>query len=312
MKSGSVHRAEYEDRLHRTVEYIDAHLDETITLARLAQVACFSAFHFHRIFAAHMGETLGTYLTRRRVEQAALRLASQPRISVLSVALGVGFGSAEAFTHAFKKHFGCAPSQWKKQRPAIWRKKSNLSQTKSKLDQAKDRGKRYGWSMNKKSTSAPPFQVAVKSRPTVRVAYLRYQGPFGDPLGRFWQREVYPWMAANNLLGAPRYGISHDDPLITEKNKCRYDAGVEVDQNYVPSQNAHVTTIPGGLYASTQFRGTSNEVPVAWEQILREWLPASGYQLDARNCFEYYPPDGEFDEKTGAFTCELCIPIAKL
>jgi AraC family transcriptional regulator len=54
------------------------------------------------------------------------------------------------------------------------------------------------------------------------------------------------------------------------------------------------------------------EIPQTWERILREWLPASGYQLDARSCFEYYAPDGEYDEKTGVFTCELCIPIAKL
>lgn len=312
MKPGGAHRTEYETRLHRAMAYIDEHLDEPITLGRLAQVACFSAFHFHRIFSAHVGETLGAYLTRRRVEQAAARLASQPRISVLSVAVGVGFGSAEAFTHAFKKHFGCAPSHWKTKRPVGWPRKSNLGQTKSKLDQAKRRKTRYGRTMNKKSTSSPPFQVEVKSRPSVRVAYLRYQGPFGEPVGRFWQKEVYPWLASNNLLGAPRYGISHDDPQITEKNKCRYDAGVEVGKDYVPSQNAHVTTLPGGLYASTQFKGTSSEIPLAWEQILREWLPASGYQLDARNCFEYYPPDGEFDEKTGVFTCELCIPIAKL
>lgn len=311
MKAGTAHRAEYEKRLHRAIEYIDIHLAEQITLARLAQVACFSAFHFHRIFAAHVGETLGVYLTRRRVEQAAARLASQPRIGVLEIALSVGFGSAEAFTHAFKKHFGCAPSHWKKQPPGRI-KKSNLSQTKSSLNQEKRRRNGYARIMNKKSTSSPPFQVEIKTRPSVRVAYLRYQGPFGEPVGRFWQKEVYPWLASNNLLGAARYGISHDDPQITQKNKCRYDAGVEVGPDFVPSQNAHVTTLPGGLYASTQFKGTSNEIPLAWEQILREWLPASGYQLDARNCFEYYPPDGEFDEKTGVFTCELCIPIAKL
>src|SRR5438067_1970067 len=114
MKSSTAHRAEYENRLHRAIEYIDVHLAERITLA---QVACFSAFNFHRILASHPGETLGVYLTRRRVEQAAARLASQPRISVLRVALGVGFGSAEAFTRAFKKHFGCAPSDWKKRLP---------------------------------------------------------------------------------------------------------------------------------------------------------------------------------------------------
>jgi AraC family transcriptional regulator len=157
-----------------------------------------------------------------------------------------------------------------------------------------------------------PLRVAVKTRAPVHIAYLRYQGPYGAPLGAFWQKEVYPWMVANNLLGAARYGISRDDPQTTEKAKCRYDAGVEVGSDFVPSQNAQIGTVAGGLYACSAFKGTSSEIPYHWERVLREWLPASGYQLDARPCFEYYSPDGEYDEKTGAFTCELCVPLAKL
>ena len=304
------HRAAYERRLHQVLAYIDAHLDEPIDLARLARVANFSAFHFHRIFSAHIGETLGIYLTRRRVEQAAARLASQPRLRILDVALGVGFGSSEAFTRAFKKHFGSTPSQWKTRRPGRWYEESKIRQVKSRLNQAKRPPKAYASAMAHIKLS--PLHVTVATRPAVRLAYLRYQGPFGEPIGRFWQEEVYPWMVAHALLGAPRYGVSQDDPQVTAKTKCRYDAGVEVGKDFVPSQNAQIATLPGGLYACTKFKGQSAEIPETWERILREWLPASGYQLDARPCFEYYPPDGDYDEKTGAFSCELCSPIAKL
>jgi AraC family transcriptional regulator len=161
-------------------------------------------------------------------------------------------------------------------------------------------------------TKSSPLQVAVTTRPSARVAYLRYQGLFGEPIGRFWGETVYPWMIANNLLGAPRYGISHDDPLVTATSKCRYDAGVEVGDDFVPSQGAQITTLPAGKYACTKFKCTAAEILHVWDRILREWLPASGYQLDSRPSYEYYAPDGECDEETGAFTCELCIPIAKL
>src|SRR5580704_4706636 len=137
MRSSLAHRAEYERRLHRVFAHIDTHLDEPIDLARLARVANFSVFHLHRLFSAHVGETLGSYLTRRRVEQAATRLASQPLLRVLDVALAVGFGSAEAFTRAFKKHFGCAPSQWRTRPAARWHKKGKIGQVKSRLGQAK-------------------------------------------------------------------------------------------------------------------------------------------------------------------------------
>jgi AraC family transcriptional regulator len=88
--------------MHRVVEYIDRQLDQPLDLDTLAEVAHFSSFHFHRLFSAWMGETLGDYLRRRRVEVAAMRLAAQPRSTVLNIAAFVGdFGSMKRFTRAF-------------------------------------------------------------------------------------------------------------------------------------------------------------------------------------------------------------------
>lgn len=61
---------------HRGVETIDRQLDQALDLVTLAAVAHFSPFRFHRLFAAWMGEKLGDYLRRRRVEVAAMRLVS--------------------------------------------------------------------------------------------------------------------------------------------------------------------------------------------------------------------------------------------
>ncbi len=310
MKTSARAQAEYERRLHRVFTYIDEHLDQPLDVARLAREASFSPFHFHRIFSAHVGETIGEYLTRRRVEQAAARLGAQPRVSILTMALSVGFGSAEAFSRAFKKHFGCSPSRWKAVRRRGPMQKSRISQVNRKVDQAAGTAMRYRHATMKTRTT--PLRVRVETRPTAHITYLRYQGPFGPDLGRFWREKVYPWLAANNLLGAPRYGISHDDPEVTASQKLRYDAGVEVGKDFVPSQNAQLGTVAGGLYACSRIFGTSEQIPALWDRLLREWLPASGYELDARPCFEYYPPDGEMDEKTGAFTCDLCMPIKKL
>lgn len=309
MRTSAAHRAEYDRRLHRVFSYIDAHLDEPLDSARLAREASFSRFHFHRIFLAHTGETIGAYLTRRRVEQAAARLGAQPRVSVLATALSVGFGSAEAFARAFKQRFGCPPSRWKTVRRVHPAGNGSLGQANRSLNQATPTGMRYRGRMMKNN---PPLKVSVATRPAVRIAYLRYEGPFGPALARFWGQKVYPWMAANDLLGAARYGVSQDDPAVTDHRKLRYDAGVAVEKDFEPGAGAHLGTVPGGLYARTRFQGTAREIPTVWDRLLREWLPASGYQLDARPCFEFYPPDGAMDEKTGAFTCELLAPVAKL
>lgn len=99
--------------MHRVQEHIDRNLDQPFELEDIARVANFSSFHFHRLFSAWMGETLGEYLRRRRLEVAAQRLAGQPRLPVTQVALGVGFGSNEAFARAFKARFALTPTAWR-------------------------------------------------------------------------------------------------------------------------------------------------------------------------------------------------------
>ena len=76
--------------MHRVVEIIDRQLDRPLDFDTLAAAAHFSPFHFHRHFSAWMGETLGDYLRRRRVEVAAMWLAAQPRTTVLNIALSGG------------------------------------------------------------------------------------------------------------------------------------------------------------------------------------------------------------------------------
>jgi AraC family transcriptional regulator len=297
--------------MHRVIAYIDQHLDGPLDLNALADVAHFSSFHFHRLFAAWMGETLGDYLRRRRLEIAAMRIAGQPRVTVMSIALSVGFGSAEAFTRAFKSRFGVSPTVWRSQQIELRKSHSNPSQMNSNLSQAQLKSSLDHEASLTQNVEAV-MNVKLIERQSVIIAYLRYLGPYGEPLSRFWQGAYYPWAFANNLLDKPRYGISHDDPSITAAEQCRYDAAVEVTPDFVPNGGAFKTTLPGGRYAVLRFKGTSNKVGESWTALLRDWLPSSGLQLDARPCFEYYPTDGAYDPKTGAFECDICVPAISL
>ncbi|WP_235971841.1 helix-turn-helix transcriptional regulator [Azohydromonas caseinilytica] len=96
--------------MNQVIDHIDLHLAEPLVLAELFRVANFSPFHFHRLFVAWMGETVGEYLGRRRLEAGALLLAHERRRTVLAIALEVGFASSEAFARAFKQRFGMTPS----------------------------------------------------------------------------------------------------------------------------------------------------------------------------------------------------------
>ncbi|MCP5150618.1 MAG: AraC family transcriptional regulator [Ectothiorhodospiraceae bacterium] len=302
-------RAAYDARMHRVLQYIDEHISEELVLETLAAVASFSPYHFHRVFAAWAGERLGEYLRRRRVEIGAGRLAAQPALSVLDVGLSVGFGSGEAFSRAFKAHFGASPTSWR--RGVRGRsERRNLGQMNGNPNQA--RRTATGQDDDSCNATEHPMQVRLETLKPVHIAYLRHLGPYGGTIERFWRESVHPWMVENALLRAPRYGISHDDPSITDAARCRYDACVEVEASAQLSGNALRTRLPGGRYAVVDYSGPATEIGQAWSRLLREWLPESGMQLDARPCFEYYPTDADYDEETGRFSCRICVPVAPL
>jgi AraC family transcriptional regulator len=304
-------RSEYESRMHRVLTYIDEHLDQQLDLSTLAEVAHFSSFHFHRLFSAWMGETFGDYVRRRRVEVAAMRLAAQPGTRVLHIALSVGFGSAEAFTRAFRSRFGCSPTAWREQQSSQRHAKSNSGQANSKHGQAIQAS--FVEHVSRKPNRETNMNVTLIDRQPATVAYFRHIGPYGESIARFWQETYVPW-AIMNKLGADhaRYGISHDDPSITAPEQCRYDACAEVSPDFIATGGALKRTIPGGKYAVLRFKGTIEQERAAWAALLRDWLPSSGLQLDGRPCFEYYPKGAVCDGRTGEFECEICIPVIPL
>jgi AraC family transcriptional regulator len=111
-------RAEYERRVNRVIDHVRGHLDEALTLAKLARVAAFSPFHFHRVFSALTGETLFAYIQRQRIEKAAGVLAAGVEPTILEVALDHGFSSAATFARAFRAHFGMSATEWHRPEPS--------------------------------------------------------------------------------------------------------------------------------------------------------------------------------------------------
>ena len=155
------------------------------------------------------------------------------------------------------------------------------------------------------------MHVSVIELAPATVAGLRYVGPYGPPIGRFWLDRYVPW-AVENRLGPDhaRYGIVHDDPAATPAHACRYDACAAVEPGALPAGAEVTASLPGGHYAVLDFRGTAATIAAAWETLLRDWLPAHGLRRDDRPCFEYYPPAAYYDPDTGEFGCQVCVPIA--
>lgn len=99
------------EAVQRMQDYINAHLSENITLDDLAKVAMFSTWYARRIFVSLLGVTPSDYIRRLRLSNSALRLRDE-KVTVLDIALDLGFGSAYGYTRAFAREFGCNPKQY--------------------------------------------------------------------------------------------------------------------------------------------------------------------------------------------------------
>lgn len=108
MEEMSRTEAEYVAAISNVLQHIQLHLDEELTPHMLADVACFSQHHFHRIFRAVVGESVMDHVRRLRLERAAYRLKNS-RESVAGIAFDAGYGAQEAFTRIFQAYFGVAP-----------------------------------------------------------------------------------------------------------------------------------------------------------------------------------------------------------
>jgi AraC family transcriptional regulator len=301
-------RLEYDKRVNRVIDHVRDHLAEDLSLERLARVAAFSPFHFHRIFGAITGETLFAFVQRLRLERAALALIHHPDQSVLAVALDHGFSSAAAFARAFKARFGMSATAW---RAGGAERRSKLGKANRKRGKATKRRRGHD---PRRTSKEDTMSVTVSALPAYHVAYMRHVGPYGpDGIPELWKRFT-TWMKTRGLAGpdAIKLGIGHDDSLVTPPEKCRYDACVVVPASFDGDRWVNVADLPGGQYAIAEFVGSAHEIGAAWEDLYRSWLPGSGFEPDDRPCLEIYRGNPEIVGRPGVLRCELCVPVRPL
>lgn len=295
---------EYIVRINKVCDYIDSHLGEDMTLAQLAGVAGFSEFHFHRIFAAMTGETLFCFIQRLRLERAAMLLCINREGNVTQIGADCGFSSPAVFSRAFKKRFGCSPSEFRN---------SNKDQSESSLSQllrndGKAKDVLSGYNGNKKRRFAMKPEVKIEKIETMRVAYLRYVGPYagdGELFENLYKR-LFAWTGPRGIDVSTTYIIYHDDPNVTDEDKLRMSICVPVGDDVQVSGEIGEMTIDGGTYAVGTFLLANDEYAQAWAYMYSEWLPQSGYHPAAAASFERYGSNCEAD---GKMTVDICVPV---
>ncbi|AEV69971.1 helix-turn-helix domain-containing protein [Acetivibrio clariflavus] len=97
--------------VQRMQDYIEAHLNEEITLADLARASQFSPWYARRLFIKWTNLTPAEYIRKLRLSKSALRLRDE-NCRIIDVALEMGFGSVDGYQRAFAREFGCNPKQY--------------------------------------------------------------------------------------------------------------------------------------------------------------------------------------------------------
>ena len=100
-------------------DYITEHISEEITIDDLARCSTFSPWYARKLFVKHLGMTPAVYIRRLKLSKSALYLRDE-KISVLDVAMDMGFGSVDGYQRAFRREFGCNPKEYALSPIPIW------------------------------------------------------------------------------------------------------------------------------------------------------------------------------------------------
>lgn len=331
----SIQEKEYRARINRVMDHVQQHLAGKLSLSTLSMVACFSPFHFHRIFGAFTGETVAGFIQRLRIEKAASLLVYNPSKSITEIAFDVGFGSSASFARLFKNYFGMSATCWRRggfleysknsqAESKIGKTNSNNSKELAGLARYFDRQKTdgecplnsyitYQSGRSISMSLAKNAKVTVDVLPKMTVAYVRHIGPYKGDAGLFEKLfgTLMKWAGPRGLLAQKEFSclsVYHDDPEVTDEGKLRVSACITVPPSTETSGEIGKMELEAGAYAIARFELADNEFQDAWDYVYGQWLPKSGYQPDDRYCFERCCNDPATHPQK-KHIIDICVPV---
>ena len=272
---------DYVARVNRAVDYVTAHLDQPLRLEEVARAACFSPYHFHRIFRALMGETLASFVKRVRLERAVYLLSHRGGARLTDVALACGFASSSDFSRSFRAQYGVAPTRFDLESFRLSRREA-MEATLTPPEE------RHRLERLPPGENPDGFAVVLRSLPARRVAYIRVLRPYeGDHVPQAAAR-LLAWAEARGLADGQWLGYQWEDPEIVPLEKCRYDVGVEVPSGTCGDGEVSITDFAPFQVAEIDIAGSIELELRALDWLFRTWLPTSGYAPAHQPMFEAF------------------------
>lgn len=280
----------YEDRIQRSVDYIDAHLTDPLDLAAIASKSGYSLSQFYRVFPAITGFSVKEFVRNKRLAQSARRLVTG-NSRILDIALDCGFDSQEVFTRAFSALYSCTPGEYRKNR------KNSIG--------VFDRMDEFARQMELRG-QRPPLEIPVKAevifRDWLHLAGMEIHTGVAENIDNmtipaFWENVFAPRLHEIQNRASVDTIIAYEvsDPLTDD---LLHMASVEVTRPEAP-QGMVVRSLEPGYYAA--FTPQRPLDPFEYSALVRyaygEWFPMSGCEIRADFSLDLYihrpKPDGQ-------------------
>lgn len=289
----AISRKIYLERVGKVIDYVYVHLDEPLDLYRLADIACMSAFHWHRVYQGICGETISATVKRLRLHRAAgyLVQSEQPQSQI---ARASGYSNVQSFSRAFSQAYGMPPARYRKQ--------GSLTQFKLSLEPEQTH-----------VGDATMYQVELKAVPVMKLVGIPHKGSYMG-IGQGFE-PLFAWLGVNGLIDdkLKAIGIYYDDPSIVDESQLRAAACAYVpalDWQSVESPMEEVN-LSEGEYAVIRHIGPYANLRGVYEWFCTHWLPSSGREFDDKPVFEEYLNNAKEVAPTELIT-DIYLPLKPL
>ncbi|WP_130620453.1 AraC family transcriptional regulator [Dyella amyloliquefaciens] len=286
-------RHDYLQRIDRVIALLQSSVEQGVELpelSRLAAAAHLSPFHFHRIYRALSGETVGQTVARLRLLRA-LHLLTDPDGRVTETALAIGYDTPQAFARAFRQAFDASPSEMRGQGERLQAEIERLRRPPAV------------------EASQVALKVEVVSVDPFRVMAMRYTGHQVD-LDRAYER-LFQWAAAQGVLErmAGIYGVPHDEVRETPAEQCRFDCALAFTGDaFEGDALVWPLALGGGTWARCRHVGSYNALDLATDRFIADWLPGSGHALRDELPFRHFLDDPE-QTPEAVLRADIYLPV---
>ncbi len=278
-------KRDYALRITRVIDHIYANSDKSLSVDDLADIACFSPYHFHRVYRGITGEPVSATVRRFRLHRASGDLANS-RNPITDIARRAGYSSLEAFSRAFAEKYGMPPSSFRE-----------ASHAKTPVI-----------AFQNKELETMTYSVEIRKKPHQPLIGIPHKGSYME-IGQAFER-LYAWAAGRNLIGpeTSSIGIYYDDPDSVAQEELRSFAALSASGDVELDETIERRDIPAGDCAVLLHKGPYSDLHKSWRWFYSEWLPTSGREPTDAPCYEVYLNDPRTVQPTELLT-EICMPI---